>query len=538
VTGGERSRTIDSLSNRLKEDIHDTDRVKTLNVISWSFKFTNPDTSIVISEKALTIANNVSWEKGKAISIRNIGVFYHIKGDYQSALNYYLRALSINKEINYLSGIASSLGSIGSVHFQQANYQKALEYYQKSIDIEEELGDTNGICIVLGNIGSVYKNQANYPEALAYYFKALALAEKIGDGTNIGIWLGNIGSIYSVQKEYSKALDYYLRAFEMAQSLGDISRSALWLGNIGLVYFDKQEHRKALKYYFDALEIHQQLGGIRGYALIYSNIANCYGEIARRSNSDSTAYFWTEAFNFYIKAQEISKKMNDQQALAYTINNIGMLYFMNQKYEKALEYMHKALALSDSLGILRLTEQMEMKLSNLYDTLSQNSSSKVDRKRNIELAFVHYKRHIILRDSIHNDENTKAQTRTEMKYEYEKAQLINEQEEKEAARIMAEETSRRDNLQYTVILIAILTLFGGVLALGFINVSERMAEGIIFFSFLILFEFLLVLADPYIDRWSGEAPGIKLLFNAGIAALIFPAHAFFESKLKGRLVKK
>ena len=55
---------------------------------------------------------------------------------------------------------------------------------------------------------------------------------------------------------------------------------------------------------------------------------------------------------------------------------------------------------------------------------------------------------------------------------------------------------------------------------------------------LILFEFLLVLADPYIDKWSGGAPGIKLLFNAGIAALIFPAHAFFETKLKGRLVKR
>jgi len=75
-----------------------------------------------------------------------------------------------------------------------------------------------------------------------------------------------------------------------------------------------------------------------------------------------------------------------------------------------------------------------------------------------------------------------------------------------------------------------------VLFLGFINVSQRMAEGIIFFSFLILFEFLLVLADPYIDAWSGGAPGIKLLFNASIAALIFPLHSLFERKLKGRLI--
>jgi len=47
-----------------------------------------------------------------------------------------------------------------------------------------------------------------------------------------------------------------------------------------------------------------------------------------------------------------------------------------------------------------------------------------------------------------------------------------------------------------------------------------------------------VLADPYIEGWSGGAPGIKLLFNAGIAALIFPMHSLFETKLKGRLVKQ
>jgi len=64
-----------------------------------------------------------------------------------------------------------------------------------------------------------------------------------------------------------------------------------------------------------------------------------------------------------------------------------------------------------------------------------------------------------------------------------------------------------------------------------------MTEGLIFFAFLIFFEFLLVLADPYIEGWSSGAPGIKLLFNAGIAALIFPLHSLFETKLKRKLAK-
>ena len=148
-----------------------------------------------------------------------------------------------------------------------------------------------------------------------------------------------------------------------------------------------------------------------------------------------------------------------------------------------------------------------------------------------------YELHILTRDSINNEETQKATIRQQTKYEFEKAQLIKEQEEKEKTRLEAEVTSRRDNLQYSVILIALLVLFGGVLSLGFVKVSPKMAEGIIFFSFLILFEFLLVLADPYVDRWSGGAPGIKLLFNAGVAAMIFPLHSLFEKKLKRRLVK-
>ncbi|MBL4715668.1 MAG: hypothetical protein JKX95_03455 [Bacteroidia bacterium] len=62
-------------------------------------------------------------------------------------------------------------------------------------------------------------------------------------------------------------------------------------------------------------------------------------------------------------------------------------------------------------------------------------------------------------------------------------------------------------------------------------------EGIIFISFLILFEFVLVLADPHIERYTGGAPGYKLLFNAGIAGLMFPLHHFFEGKLKKRIIK-
>jgi len=172
-------------------------------------------------------------------------------------------------------------------------------------------------------------------------------------------------------------------------------------------------------------------------------------------------------------------------------------------------------------------------ISKASNVLSRIWRSKGDFQKSLEM----YELHIQMRDSIKNEATQKATIRQQTKYEFEKAALVKEQEEREAARIIAEETSRRDNLQYSIILLGLLVLGSLVLGLGKLALPAQVAEGLIFFSFLILFEFILVLADPYIETWSSGAPGIKLLFNAGIAALIFPAHAYFESKLKLRLTK-
>ena len=72
--------------------------------------------------------------------------------------------------------------------------------------------------------------------------------------------------------------------------------------------------------------------------------------------------------------------------------------------------------------------------------------------------------------------------------------------------------------------------------LGRLSIPIRLAEGLIFFTFLLFFEFTLVLLDPFIEMYSSGAPAMKLLFNAVLAALIFPLHSFFEGRIKGRLL--
>ena len=123
----------------------------------------------------------------------------------------------------------------------------------------------------------------------------------------------------------------------------------------------------------------------------------------------------------------------------------------------------------------------------------------------------------------------------EAKHEFETA----ETEKARAAQVKSEkekaEMSRRNNLQYSGILIFLVLMSAGLVGLGKISMPVRMAEGLIFFTFLLFFEFTLVLLDPYIEVYSSGAPAIKLGFNAILAAMIFPLHSFFEERVKKRI---
>ncbi|MBL4577231.1 MAG: tetratricopeptide repeat protein [Flavobacteriales bacterium] len=467
---------IDSLTARLQEELHDTVRVNTLIDLAWEFMYTNPDTGIIISSEALANAEASEWQFGIAQGNGQLGVFSYLKGDFPQALEYQFKALKMNKELGRKVSISSNLGNIGIVYKQQGDYPKALEYYFQSLKMDEELGVKNGIAANLSNIALIYSTQGDYPNALKHYFKALNLYEELDNKAGMAVVPGLIGIVYLEQEDYPKALEYFLNALKLNEDLGNKSYLAGNLINIAGIYYSDGNYPKALEYSLKALEMGEELG--------------------------------------------------DKLGISGNLGNIGSLYTRMGEFKKAENTLQKALSMSKEIGAKENLKNQYENLSNLYDTTNRPTQ-----------AFEAYKLHISYRDSIDNEENTKAQTRTEMKYEYEKAQLVKEQEEKEIARVLAEATSRRDNLQYSIVLICLLVIGLIVAMLGRLSLPIRLAEGLIFFAFLILFEFILVLADPYVDNWTGGAPGLKLMINACVAALIFPLHAFFEAKLKGRLVK-
>ena len=485
---------LDSVLTLYHTATHDTDRLNALGILcenmmhnSWhKYQFLQYATiERLIEAGPLPILEN-KYLSSLADAVNNLGYIYDAKGDYIKGLECYHKSLEIYEKLAAVPdeaiakegkvGVANSLNNIGFIYKNQGDISMGLEYYHKSLMIYEELGAKRGLANALNNIGVIYQNQGDLAQALIYGQRSLRILEDLNDKRGMANSLSNIGSLYDGQGNLAEGLEYYNRSLNILEAIGDKNGVARSLNNMGSVYHTQGDVTQGLECYIKSLKIHQEMGNKSGMASV--------------------------------------------------LNNIGVIYLDINDLKKARTNALKSLKLAREMGFPESIKRAARLLFNV------NKS-----EGHFKEALHMYELFVQMRDSTNNDETQKATIRQQTKYEFEKAMLVKEQEEKEKARLKAEVTDRRDDLQYSVILIAILVLFGGVLALGFINVSERMAEGIIFFSFLILFEFLLVLADPYIEGWSGGAPGIKLLFNAGVAALIFPAHAFFESRLKGRFVK-
>ena len=318
--------------------------------------------------------------------------------------------------------------------------------------------------------------------------------------------LNNLAIVYSQQGEPSRALKYYYKSLKYLEALNNKAGVASTMSNIGTVYSKQGEYAKAFEYFKKSLDARVGIGDI---AALWKK----QGKI-------------NKALEYYQESLIIVYEIGDRDGIASISYHIGNIEYGLGELESAKINGIRGLEIGNEIGSPHLIS-MNSKL------LARIAKHQSEYQQALEM----YELHIQMRDSVKNDNTQKATIRQQTKYEFEKAQLVKEQEQKEAARLVAEETNRRDNLQYSVILLGLLVLGSLVLSLGKLSLPVRMAEGVIFFSFLIFFEFILVLADPYIDGWSSGAPGIKLLFNAGIAALIFPLHALFELKLKNRFVK-
>lgn len=355
---------VDSILKVLPTTKQDTQRVKLLNDLSYSYQYINPERGLKYGQEALQLAKKLHWANGIGMAYKNMGNNYSVNSDFKKAISSYEKSLQSGADKKVLS--FTMLG-IGVVYTYQSNYPKAQEYNFKALKMLEEINDQKGIAAALSNIGIVYKDLEKFPKALEYFDKAIVINSKMGNSIYMASNFINKGHIYTNLKEHDKALEFYNKAVVLSKKDGDKTNKAIALGSIAMVHYDKGEFEKALEFASASLKINEENQDERNISNNSGLIGDIYLDLAfANRNKKQKQDLLNKSKKYLNSSLEIQLKQRNWKEISFNYEQLSKAEALLDNYKEANNYSIKASAYKDSV----YNEDSKETIKNLEDKKS------------------------------------------------------------------------------------------------------------------------------------------------------------------------
>lgn len=262
------------------------------------------------------------------------------------------------------------------------------------------------IAYSLKNIGYIYNGDNNIKKSLEYYNRSLRVCEEINDKDGIANLLFNIGKIYNNQGDRKRALDYRDKSTKVSGQIKKQQESANSLNKLAYSYNNKGDLKLALNNYYLSLKIFLDINDKQGIVNTLNNIGTIY--INHGDTKPGTGYYdLSLKLKDEIKkrALAIKEEVNNEDGIAYSVNNISSIYFKQQNYRLAKLYSDSALIMAKELGYLKSICKAEGLLAQIDSAMGASvSNTNVEKGNLLMSAKTHYKQYLIYKDSIGKNE--------------------------------------------------------------------------------------------------------------------------------------
>lgn len=424
ANGFGQDKSIDSLKKVLQSEREDTNKVNTLNalcdklLLNTVIDSSHSKEAMLLSEKALTLSEELHFLKGKGSAIENIGRVYLSRKNLSEAHKDYDLALKCFTDCDDKYDASALLSLIASAYQSEDNDGKALEAMYRQLRLDDELKDSFGLAICYTSIAEMNSHENDFPEALKNLKSTLHIAENIKNEELVAEANFLLGQVYSSLADYETALrkdsvamlDYkHLTVAYAPYNIGAI------LANDGDIYENQ---------------------GLEALATGNQNAANVkfHGSLDK-----------------YLSALKIFEGLGDPFFLATLYEHIGKIYIRLHDFTRARSFFTKSL---DFFSKNRNIHELE----NIYAGLTELDSA----SGNLARAYKDYKHQIAYRDSTSSEATARKSQQLKMQYEFDKKDAAEriEQEKKDTA------AKRARNIQYfTMAALGIIALAVLVIAL-------------------------------------------------------------------------
>lgn len=204
------------------------------------------------------------------VTLNNIGQSLHIKGKYDSALNYYKKALAIldglSGEADHLPVTPTLLHNCALVHMHTGRHSDALPYFRASLSLQratEKAGiascDKDVLASSLYNIGTIMADKGCLEEACKALTESIAIRTSTdSDDVDIAEALVRLAQIQYAGGKVMDALHSYENILDLdlpTQEEGCRSMIIQTLSNMAHICYSAGNLDEALGYYRSALDL-------------------------------------------------------------------------------------------------------------------------------------------------------------------------------------------------------------------------------------------------------------------------------------------
>jgi len=283
-----------------------------------------PDSLLQQLAKAKEDTNKVNlyWKIG-------VSVVYQ---DPAKALPYFKQGIVLSEKLGFVSGLEKCNNGTSLAFSYNAKYDSAFVYIEKAVYYAVQAGNIKRLALAYLNRADVFVNLQNYPAALKDCDTAIVYAEQIKNNEGLGRIYSIINGIYRDLKQYDKALtaldksDYYFSRTKNRQMV------AMNFSERGDILLQLNQPDTAIFWYKKAIFIADSLEDISNLSAYYSAMGEGFSKLKN----------YTESEQSFIKALQYATQTENtsQQAVCYT--NLATLELEQNRFQKSIDYGHKA----------------------------------------------------------------------------------------------------------------------------------------------------------------------------------------------------
>lgn len=309
--------------------------------------------------KAERLLGDNEWDQMERLLVwHKIGTAYQIKGNYQSAENYYKNILAEEEKMEGVSSreLSTDYLSLGSLYLDMGMYKKAYENIKKAVELDAEREEDAESIMTYQYLASACSELSSegydeyYEEAVECFEKVITFRETNFRKQNTD--LADVYHEYSLfwyyNREWDKAMDYSKMAYDINISVhSEYSMSAIRNRNTqGIILESMGDIDEALEVYKEVINIAEKLDYVPldDLAAFHFNKAEA---LLRKGEFDAAidSYETSRSLWINVLTEESSK-------LAPVYQGLGECHMERGEYKMAIRSFLQSLELNEgNIGI-------------------------------------------------------------------------------------------------------------------------------------------------------------------------------------------